>query len=486
MWRKIWGASLWVKLTAAFAFVIVLGALGVVILISLITSHEFEIYVTRDSARWARWLAPQLAAYYASNGSWDGAEKFIMGSGAMPMMREISPQPMERMSHQMGGQMPDMPGTDMWTGMGLRVVLADTQGHVWVDTGGDLQGHILPPDARDQALPIQLDGRTVGFVLVTPLSTSNTPEILFLRSVTRSVLLVSLGMGLLALLLASLIAREITAPMRRLAEAAYQVARGDLSVRIPVEGEDDLARVSLAFNRMAVALDRQHRLRRQLMNDVAHELRTPLSVIQAQTEALLDGVFPSTPENIRPIHQQTLLLRRLVDDLRELALAEAGELQMRREPVDLAHVIRRAVESMRTNAEGKGVRLITEIRSAPLWVQGDSQRLEQILLNLLSNAVRHTPPGGTVTVRGWQEEGHVYCQVEDTGPGIPPEDIPHVFERFWRGDRSRSRETGGTGLGLAITRKWVEAHRGRIWVESPPGEGTRFTFVLPAGKAEEP
>ncbi len=480
MWRKIWGASLWVKLTTAFALVIFLGAVGVVVLVSAITSREFEIYVTRDSARWAQWLAPQLAAYYASTGSWEGVDRLVTGSSGMPMMMGMSDEEMQRMHRQMMNQMPMMSGVDMWTGMGLRVVVADVAGRVWVDTAGELDGATLSPSTREQATAIRVDGQDVGYVLVAPLSSANTPEALFLRTVTRAVLLVALGMSFLALGMAAFIARQITTPLRRLAAAAHRVAQGNLSVRVPVQGEDDLARVSLAFNRMAVALEEQQRLRRQLMNDIAHELRTPLSVIQAHAEALIDGVFPPTPENVQPIYEQTLLLRRLVDDLRELALAEAGELKMAQEPLDLAQVVRRAVASMHSTAENKGIRLVEDVRAEKLLVCGDAQRLEQVLLNLLSNAVRHTPAGGQVAVRAWRERNRVFCQVEDTGPGIRPEDLPHVFERFWRGDRSRSRETGGSGLGLAIARKWVEAHGGRIWVESTPGKGATFTFVLPA------
>ncbi len=481
MWRRIWGASLWVRLTAAFALVILLGAGGVVTLVSLVTARQFEVYVTHDSARWAHWLAPQLAAYYASNGSWQGVDRLITGAGGMPMMMGMSPTEMEEMHRQMMDDMPMMGSdVDMWTGMSLRVIVADANGQVLVDTADDLTNSTLATSILEQAVPIMVADRTVGYVLVSPLASANTPETLFLESVTRAVLLVALGMSVLSLGIAAFIARQITAPLRRLAAAAYRVAKGDLSVRVPVSGEDDLARVSVAFNRMAVALEEQQRLRRRLMNDIAHELRTPLSVIQAQAEALIDGVFPPTPENIRPIHEQVLLLRRLVDDLRELALAEAGELKMTQEPLDLARIVRHAVEGMRSTAEQKNIRLVTEIEGAPLEVQGDAQRLEQVLLNLLSNAVRHTPPGGTITVRAWRKENRVYVQVRDTGPGIPPHQIPHVFERFWRGDQSRSRETGGTGLGLAIARKWVEAHGGRIWAESPPGEGAIFTFMIPA------
>ncbi len=467
---------MWVKLTAAFAFVIILGALGVILLISLITSHEFEIYVMRDSTRWARWLAPQLAEYYASNGSWKGAEQWIRRAGGLP----ISDTSLSSMAHER--EVNPASQTDMWTGMGLRVLVADKGGTVWVDTAGLLEHVTLPPEDRRQAVPIRLNGETIGFVWVTPLARSNAPEVLFLRAVTRAVLVVSLGMGVMALLIAAFIARQITAPLKQLTEGADQVARGNLAVRVPVQGGDDLARLSIAFNRMALALEQQHHLRHRLMNDIAHELRTPLSVIQAHAEALMDGVFPLTPENIRPIHEQTVLLRRLVNDLRELALAEAGELQIQRDTVDMAALMERTVQSMSPTAEAKRVHLTLERPSHPLWVKGDAQRLEQVLLNLLSNAIRHTPSGGKVTVRIWQKGGEVYCQVTDTGEGIPPEDLPHVFERFWRGDRSRSRGTGGTGLGLAIVRKWVESHRGRIWVESTLGQGTTFTFTLPAAE----
>ncbi len=490
MWqrvRKIWQESLWVRLTAAFALIIFLGASGVIVLVNQVTTRQFEVYVTRDSARWAQWLAPQLAAYYRTSGSWEGVEQFLVGSGGMPMMMPmmmgVPAEEMERLHRRMMGQDPMMGDVDMWTGMGLRVVVADADGRVVADTGGEWTGNTMPAVAWELALPIALDGTVVGKVLVTPLAAGNTPEQLFLETVTRAVVWVALGISVLALGIAAFIARQITAPLRRLAMAAYRVARGDLTVRVPVEGQDDLARVSLAFNRMAVALEAQQRLRRQLMNDIAHELRTPLSVIQAQAEALLDGVFPPTPENIQPIYEQTQLLTRLVNDLRELALAEAGELDMAREPLDMREVIRQAAASMQSAARNKGIHLVVDLPDTPLIVRGDGQRLEQVLLNLLSNALRHTPHGGTVTVRAWEERDHVYCQVRDTGPGIPPDQLPFVFERFWRGDRSRSRETGGTGLGLAIARKWVEAHGGRIWAESPPGEGAVFTFWLP--KAHE-
>lgn len=481
MWRRVWSRSLWVRLTAAFALVILIGSLAVVLLVNTITSHEFALYVTRDSARWARWLAPQLAAYYADNGSWAGVERLIIGRGGMPMMMGwgMNMDEMMRMHRSMMGNMPPGMRQDMWTGMGLQVLLMDANGTVIVDSTHQHVGELLPEDVLAQATPIRVGGQEVGAVLVAPLYSTSAPESIFLQAVTRAVLIVGLGMGVVALTVAAFISRQITAPLRRLTAAAYQVARGNLTVRVPVHGEDDLARVSMAFNRMALSLAQQQRLRRQLMADIAHELRTPLSVIQAQVEAILDGVFPPSVENVQPIHEQALLLRRLVDDLRDLSLAEAGDLELAREPVDLGTLTGKVTRDVQASAQEKGVLVQVEGGDEDLTVLGDAQRLEQVLLNLLSNAVRHTPPGGEVTVRVWGERNQVFCQVRDTGPGIRPEDIPHVFERFWRADRSRSRHTGGTGLGLAIARKWVEAHDGRIWVESPPGEGAIFTFALP-------
>ncbi len=491
--QEFWASSLWVRLVTAFAIIILLGAVGVTALISTITSREFQIYVTQDSARWAQWLAPQLSAYYATTGSWDGVERFVLGSGGMPMMmgghmRPEDYQQMLAVHQRMMSSMPSGMQEDMWTAMGLRVLVVDVNGRVLVDSHQELTGSAVPEDVLAQAEPIRLGEETVGAVLVTPIYTRSGPESVFLQGVTRAVITVSLGMGLLALLVAAFIARQITAPLRRLAAAAHQVARGNLTVRVPVHGQDELADVSMAFNRMALALEQQQRLRRQLMADIAHELRTPLSVIQAHVEALMDGIFPPTAENLQPIHEQTLLLSRLINDLRELSLAEAGELQMTLEPLDLGHLARKVVSGMQSTAQERNIRLHIKVEDPLPLVKGDAQRLEQVLLNLLSNALRYTPPGGDVFVRVWHEREQVFCQVRDTGPGIRPEDLPHVFERFWRADRSRARSTGGTGLGLAIARKWLEAHGGRIWAESTPGQGAVFTFVLkslPADEAEE-
>jgi signal transduction histidine kinase len=231
-------------------------------------------------------------------------------------------------------------------------------------------------------------------------------------------------------------------------------------------------------------LEHNERLRRHVMADIAHELRTPLTVIQGQVEAILDGVFPLTPEQLAPIHDETILLSRLVADLRELALAEAGQLAIERRPVDLRNLVGRVAAAVEPVAAEKDITLSTKIPPSLPLISADPDRLSQVTHNLLSNALRHTPPRGRVSLHAGRDEkmGEVWLEISDTGEGIPPDQLPYVFDRFYRADPARSRDTGGSGLGLAIVRAIVEAHGGRVSVASDgvSGHGSTFTVYLPS------
>lgn len=276
--------------------------------------------------------------------------------------------------------------------------------------------------------------------------------------------------------------------LQRLAAAAAAVARHDFSQRIKIEGNADLAEVSQAFNEMAGALARSEQQRRDLMADIAHELRTPVSVLQGNLRALLDDIYPLDKAEVARLYDEACLLARMVEDLQDLALADAGQLRLCRQPIDTAQVLRTTVESLELAAEAQQVSLslrLPEAVSLPT-VEADPDRLAQVLRNLLLNALRHTPAGGSVTVTAERVKGAVQVEVVDTGEGIAPADLPYVFDRFWRADRSwRSGEgiAGGTGLGLSVARSLVEAHGGRIWVESSLGQGCTFHFTLPMASA---
>lgn len=286
----------------------------------------------------------------------------------------------------------------------------------------------------------------------------------------------------LAMLMASWTFRRIGSPMAEVMAAADAVAEGDLSVRVNENVPGELGRLARSFNRMAEELAREEQQRRNLTADVAHELRTPLHIIQGNLEGLLDGVYEPTPEHIAATLEETRLLARLVSDLQTLSLAETGQLPLHPSEISAADLLEDVATSFAGQAEEAGVRLQVETRGEPqdLMLQADADRLDQVLSNLAGNALRHTPSGGQITLRAKALPEGVRLSVADSGSGIPAEDLPYIFDRFWRGDRSRSRSSNtGSGLGLAIARSLVQAHQGRIWAESQPGEGSTFFIELP-------
>jgi signal transduction histidine kinase len=280
----------------------------------------------------------------------------------------------------------------------------------------------------------------------------------------------------------SLAFRSLGTPLANIMAAADAVAEGDLSTRVEESGNRDFRRMARSFNRMAAELESADRLRRSLTADVAHELRTPLHILQGDLEGLQDGVYQPTPGHIEAMLDETRMLSHLVEDLQTLSLAEAGQLPLRLEPVDVTELLADVSTSFSGAMESSGIDMQVEIDGKPdaMTISGDVERLDQVLSNLLGNALRHTPAGGRILLRAGAIPTGVEIIVSDTGEGIPPEDLPYVFDRFWRADRSRKRGRGtGSGLGLAISKQFVQAHGGDITVESEPGQGTSFTIQLP-------
>jgi signal transduction histidine kinase len=452
--RLIW------KLLLAFSAVIVVALAAVALLANRAAAREVRGFMFRGGMTDSSLLASELTAYYRGRGSWEGVDS-LLEAGVTPggwrgMMREAM---------GMGGMM--FPS----------LALADARGTVIAGPGLPL-GTRLGTEQLSRGTPIVVAGRQVGVLYIAG-DGESALAVDLIRRVNRVIGLAAVASAAVALLLAGGLAVGFIKPIRELTDAAQGLAQGDLSRRVAVRGDDELGELSAAFNQMAQSIERSEQLRRDMTADIAHELRNPLAILQARLEGILDGVYRAGPENIEAALDQTRLLTRLVEDLRTLASADAGQLSLDSVPCDVAAIVERSIESYRAQAKSLRVRLSADLH--PVSCEADPMRLEQVLSNLIGNALRHTPRGGEVTVRcrpGAQGRSAV-VEVEDTGEGIPPEALPLIFERFYRGDRARARAEGGTGLGLAITRKLVEAHGGSIRAGNRPQGGAVFTFELP-------
>ncbi len=285
---------------------------------------------------------------------------------------------------------------------------------------------------------------------------------------------------LLASLFGGLAFRRLGTPFADIMSATDAIARGDLSVRLREKTPGELGNLARRFNNMVAELERAEKQRRNLTADIAHELRTPLHIIQGNLEGMLDGVYQPTPENINNSLDETRLLARLVDDLQTLSLAEAGQLPLHPTRFLLADLLTDSAAGFESRAAAQNVDLRVDVPDPSPEIKADYDRLNQVLANLLANALRHIPDKGQIALRAEAIPDGVRIIVSDTGAGIPAEDLPYIFDRFWRGDKSRARTEGSSGLGLAITKQLVLAHGGTISAESEPGLGTTFTIDLPA------
>ncbi len=301
----------------------------------------------------------------------------------------------------------------------------------------------------------------------------------FLDSLGQTLLIAGISGALLAIILSGLFARQIVRPLDKVASAARRVAGGDFNQRVEISGSSEIAELGQSFNTMAATLSHDRETRQKMAADIAHELRTPLSILQGNVEAMLDGVMQTDRKNLESLHQETAHLTRLVEDLRILSLAEAGQLSFQPVSTDMRKLAGQITETFRTRFSQKNIRFSLETPDDLPPALADPDRTAQVLRNLLNNALQYTPEGGQVTVKLTPEQESITISARDSGSGIPAEHLSRIFDRFYRVDRSRRRSTGGSGLGLAIVKQLTEAQGGRVWAESEPDQGSSFFVRLP-------
>lgn len=457
--------SLAAKLTLAFLFVGIAGALLVALFMGRQTRTAFDRFVLQS---YQREIVDRLGAYYESTGSWEE----ITGA-APPRMN-----PRYRPPH----------GEDGGRAMDLFTV-ANQDGQVILAGNQYPLGHQLDRENLENAVPVQVDGQNVGYVLFRqqPLrfsSVTGSLEANFLQSMRRALLWGALAALLVALILGSILARTISRPIRELTGATQRMAEGELGVQVPVRTQDEVGELAASFNQMSSDLAQATQSRRQMTADIAHDLRTPLTVILGYTEALSDGKLSGTPETYEVMYKESQHLSHLIDDLRLLSLADTGELPLNLRPVAPRELLKRAAAAYQPQAATKEIELLVEAAPSLPEINVDPERMAQVLNNLVGNALRHTPQNGRVTLTAAQHNGDILLAISDTGAGIPPEDLPYIFNRFYRGDKARSRaaydqQNGESGLGLAIARSIIHAHGGDITVDSAVGSGATFTITLP-------
>ncbi len=461
------------KLTLAFLLVAFLSAALVGGIARITSAARFSQFIV-DQQRAN--MEAILAQYYKENGSWDGVEDYWGIIQRQAVLNESTPG---EFSPGMGNR--QQMGMNFRQGDRQLVGLADADGNVIVAVDPDYPpGSLLPRRILNAGEPIRVDGSRVGtLLLASQVNAYNAAEILYLQRTNRGFILAALAALLAALIVGVVLARTLTRPLGALTRASRQIAAGHYEQRVPVESSDEIGQLAESFNSMSAEVARVHEQRRQMTADIAHDLRTPLTVIAGYIESMRDGVLSPNPERLDLIYSEIERMQNLVGDLKMLSQVDAGELPLNLQNLSPVVLLERAAAVFENQAVQQKVRLTVDAMDPLPEIRVDDARMMQVLDNLISNAFRYTPEGGEIRLAASLVKGKIRMQVADTGSGIPAAELGHIFERFQRGDKSRHAEGGESGLGLAIVRALVEVQGGRVWAESSEGRGTTMWMEFP-------
>jgi signal transduction histidine kinase len=462
--------SLYSKLTLAFLLVAFTTAALVALFIRLTSADRLMDFII-DQQRTR--LEQALSDYYAANGSWDGVSQ-DWGQ----IQSQSFPTPAATFANRTYRE--NRPPSEGQNGRNF-FGLANLRGTVIVSVDPNYPvGSQMPMDLLKSGTPVTVDGQQVGTILTARQPPGLNPqEALFLQRTNEALVFASLGALLVALLMGILLARTLSGPLQALTQAAHSITQGKLEQQVKVSSNDEIGQLASAFNLMSQEVARVNQLRRQMTADIAHDLRTPLTVISGYIESMRDGDLKPTPERLALIYSEIERLQDLVGDLRTLSLADAGELTLYKQPLSPKNLLDKAASLFQHQAEQEDVKIQVHAEKDLPEIQADEARMMQILGNLISNALRYTPSDGVITLSAQASGDMVEICVKDTGEGIAIEDLPYIFNRFHRADKSRHSEMGETGLGLAIVKALVELHGGKTSAESTAGQGTTIQLSFP-------
>ena len=449
------------KLILAFLSIGIISVATIFLTARWNTRAEFIRFLTEQNQND---LVEAFANYHLQNGSWDAVE-------IIAYQQNNPPGPGRGMGHDYGR-------------MSRPFILADQNGQVIFSNFRNLRpGARISAADLETGTPIKEEGRVIGILISPQMPYEGQPrELEFIETINRTLFYGALIGAVIALLLGIFLSRALTRPIRELTRATHAISEGDLSQQVPVRSSDELGELAQAFNKMSTELSRSVNTRKQMTADIAHELRTPLSLILGHAEAVHDGVLPPTRENFEIIREEATRLEHLINDLRTLSLADAGELSIAPQTIEPQRLLQEIASLYQYQTQRKNISLELDIATPTPKIEADPGRMTQVLTNILDNAMRHTPEGGRIVLSARQTEDYVELAVQDSGPGLSAENLERIFERFYRTDASRQRDgavLGGSGLGLAIAKSIVQAHNGQLSAESEPGKGLRVIIKLP-------
>ncbi len=467
--------SLTWKLCCAFFLVVAISVGLTAYFINVDTTQKFSQYLSREDQRYVQNMSNVLGQIYARDENWDSAQTVL---------------------------------SELLRSDNERLALADSANIIVGDTANQWLENTEQDIGLSDGTPVIVSGEEVGELYLfstqpgnsgaagnprgkgknaLPASSLISGEQDFLDQVNHSMAVTGLIAAAIALIIGLILTHQITRPIKALTKGARQIANGNFNHTVKVRSKDEIGDLSQSFNAMAANLNKAEQERQRIIADIAHELRTPLTVINGTVDGIQDGVFKPDKERLASIKEQTALLTLLVSDLRDLSLAESGQLKLALAPTDLIDLVKRKAAQFEMRAREKDIELRLNLPEEAPEIDIDPARIEQVLANLMTNAIRHTPAQGNITISMRivdGDEGHranrpsLMISVADTGEGIAPEHLPHIFERFYRAETSRARSEGGAGLGLAIVKQMIHAHGGKVWAESKAGKGSTFYVVL--------